>query len=312
MPGERDSAYNIYYEKFPTVKLAYETGRTGGTATVCMNAANEEAVFAFLDGKIKLYNIYEITKKMCDEHKVIHNPTIDEIFAYLERADKPCIVAIDEFQQIALYEEKNVEALLRTHIQQCRQTQFIFSGSKRHLMNSMFNSPSKPFYQSAISMGLQPIPMETYVSFALRMFEECGKQVDAALVENVYRRFNGCTWFVQMLMNELFALTAHGGLCSMDKLDTALKNVIQSQEGSYKDLLSRLAPKQKMVLQAIAKEGKASGIMSSAFIRKYNLSSASSVQSALKPLLKNDWVTQEDDTYAVYDYFFAEWLKKGY
>ena len=73
------------FEKFPTVKLAYETGRTGGTATVCMNAANEEAVFAFLDGKIKLYNIYEITKKMCDEHKVIHNPTIDEIFAVDEQ-----------------------------------------------------------------------------------------------------------------------------------------------------------------------------------------------------------------------------------
>ena len=73
------------YEKFPTVKLAYEMGRTGGTATVCMNAANEEAVFAFLDGKIKLYNIYEITKKMCDEHEVIKNPSIDEIFAVDEQ-----------------------------------------------------------------------------------------------------------------------------------------------------------------------------------------------------------------------------------
>ena len=68
------------YEKFPTVKLAYEMGKLGGTATVCLNAANEEAVFAFLDGRIKLYNIYEITKKMCDEHNVIENPTIDEIF----------------------------------------------------------------------------------------------------------------------------------------------------------------------------------------------------------------------------------------
>lgn len=69
------------FEKFPTVKLAYEMGKLGGTATACLNAANEEAVFAFLDGKIKLYDIYKITKKMCDEHKVIENPTIDEIFA---------------------------------------------------------------------------------------------------------------------------------------------------------------------------------------------------------------------------------------
>lgn len=68
------------FEKFPTVKLAYHAGKTGGTATACLNAANEEAVFAFLDGKIKLYEIYEITQKIYDTHKVIQNPTIDEIF----------------------------------------------------------------------------------------------------------------------------------------------------------------------------------------------------------------------------------------
>ena len=68
------------FEKFPTVKLAYKAGKMGGTATACLNAANEEAVFAFLNGKIKLFQIYEITKKMLDEHALIENPTIDEIF----------------------------------------------------------------------------------------------------------------------------------------------------------------------------------------------------------------------------------------
>ena len=71
--------------------------------------------------------------------------TLDEIFDYLEAADKPCLVAIDEFQQVGTYAEENVEALLRTKIQQCRQTCFIFSGSKRHVMSNMFNSSSKPF-----------------------------------------------------------------------------------------------------------------------------------------------------------------------
>ena len=238
--------------------------------------------------------------------------TLDEIFTYLENADRPCLVAIDEFQQIASYEEKNVEALLRTHIQQCRQTRFIFSGSKRHVMSNMFNSSSKPFYQSAISMSLEPIPLATYLPFAVRLFEERGKSIDTALVETVYTRFEGCTWFVQMVMNELFALTAPGGHYPVDRLDAALTNVIQTQEGSYKDLLSRLAPRQKMLLQAIAKAGEASNITSSAFIKKYNLTSASSVQSALKPLLKNDWVTQDGDAYRIYDYFFADWLKKEY
>ena len=238
--------------------------------------------------------------------------TLDEIFRYLESADKPCIVAIDEFQQIGAYEEKNVEALLRTKIQQCKQTLFIYAGSKRHLMSNMFHSSSKPFYQSAISMGLEPIPMNTYVEFANRLFEERGKHVSRELVEQVYRLFDGCTWFVQMMMNELFALTGHDETCDVEKLDEARRNVIQLQEVSYKDLLSRLAPKQKLLLQAIAKEQIVRGVTSSTFVKKYNLSSASSVQAALKPLLKNDIVTMDDGAYRVYDYFFSEWLANTY
>ncbi|MBR6723208.1 1-deoxy-D-xylulose-5-phosphate reductoisomerase [bacterium] len=68
------------YEKFPTLKLAYQAGKDGGSATVCLNAANEEAVFAFLDGKIKLFDIYTITEKMMSKHEIIKTPTIDEIF----------------------------------------------------------------------------------------------------------------------------------------------------------------------------------------------------------------------------------------
>ena len=238
--------------------------------------------------------------------------TLDEIFRYLESADKPCIVAIDEFQQIGSYEEKNVEALLRTKIQQCKQTLFIYAGSKRHLMSNMFHSSSKPFYQSAISMGLEPIPMDAYVEFADRLFEERGKHVSHELVEKAYTMFDGCTWFVQMMMNELFALTGYDDICGVEILDEARRNVIQAQESNYKDLLSRLAPKQKLLLQAIAKEGVVRGITSSTFIKKYNLASASSVQAALKPLLKNDIVTQNEDTYRVYDYFFSEWLANGY
>lgn len=65
--------------KFPCLRLAYESGRIGGSAPICLNAANEEAVFAFLEGKIKLYNIFEIVDKMLSQHSVVKSPTIDEI-----------------------------------------------------------------------------------------------------------------------------------------------------------------------------------------------------------------------------------------
>ena len=68
------------FEKFPSVKMAYEAGKIGGSATVCMNAANEEAVFAFLEDKIKLYEIYQITSKMMEQHHLVKKTSIDEIF----------------------------------------------------------------------------------------------------------------------------------------------------------------------------------------------------------------------------------------
>ena len=68
------------FDKFPFLNLAYSAGRTGGTATVALNGADEEAVFAFLKGQIKLFDIYEITEKIYSSHNIIKNPSIDEIF----------------------------------------------------------------------------------------------------------------------------------------------------------------------------------------------------------------------------------------
>jgi AAA+ ATPase superfamily predicted ATPase len=238
--------------------------------------------------------------------------SLDEIFAYIEEADKPCIIAIDEFQQIGEYAENNIEALLRTKIQKCHRAQFIFSGSKRHVMSNMFNSPSKPFYQSAISMGLEPIPISVYADFAKLLFHEREKDIEQEAIEEVWNLYHGYTWFVQMLMNELFALTKPHETCTKDMIAEARQNVIMAQEQSYKDLLSNLAPKQKIVLQAIAKEGLAQNITSSKFIKKYSLNSASSVQSAVKLLLKNDLITQTDKGYRVYDFFLSEWLSTVY
>lgn len=238
--------------------------------------------------------------------------TIDEIFTYLEAADKPCIVAIDEFQQIANYAEKNVEALLRTKIQQCKHTLFIFSGSRRHMMSQMFNSPSKPFYQSAITTDLKPLDRTVYTKFASRLFKEYGKSISTELIEKVYDDYEGVTWYMQMIMNELFALTEKDQNYGMELYPTALKNVIQTQESSYKDTLSNISAKQKPVLFAIAKEIEAVNMTSIKFLKENNLGSSSSVQAALKGLLEKDIITRTEKGYRVYDYFFAEWLRWNY
>lgn len=240
----------------------------------------------------------------------IHLPrtTLDEIFEYINTADKPCIIAIDEFQTVADYHDDKIEAILRTYIQHCRNAQFIFSGSQRTMMGEIFLCPSRPFYQSTSMMNIGCIPVEKYSKFAQELFKEADKGITADIIEKTYQRFDGITWYVQRVMNEFFSLTPQHGVCDETMLDTAIKNILRANEFTYQSLLFQLPIKQKELLMAIAKEGKAQNLTSSAFVKKYRLTSSSSVQSAMKGLLEKNFLTSNLGIYEVYDKFFALWL----
>lgn len=243
----------------------------------------------------------------------IENPavTLDEIFTYLEHADKPCLVAIDEFQQITQYTDgRNVEAALRTHIQRCQNATFIFAGSKRHLMNEIFTSPSRPFYQSVVMMGLQPLSCEKYEQFAVDLFARGGRHLNVEVVREVYERFRGITSCLQRVMNILYFRTPQSGTCTIDMVDDAIDYLLDLYTENYETLFSQISEKQRTLLVAITFEGTAQAITSGAFIKKYHLWSASSVMSAAKGLLDKDFITQEGGAYMVYDQFFALWLRR--
>lgn len=125
-------------------------------------------------------------------------------FAYLSQADKPCLIAIDEFQTIAGYPEKTVEATLRKRIQNCHNANFIFSGSKRHMMALMFTSRSRPFYHSSSIMGLEAINEQTYLEFANHHLSKINKEISAEAFSYLYHRFDGITWYIQYVLNMLY------------------------------------------------------------------------------------------------------------
>lgn len=238
--------------------------------------------------------------------------TLDEIFRYLELADKPCIVAIDEFQQINNFPEKNIEAKLRTYVQQSHNAQFIFSGSQRHTMSAMFTNASRPFYQSVSMMHLDSIDMQVYDDFAKSLFEEGKRGLEQGVTSAVYNISKGVTWYTQKLFNTLYANTLEGGTCEIEDVERALDYILQTQSYGYEEVLFRLPEKQKMVLIALAKNGPTKSVTSGAFVKKYSLQSASTVQSALRGLLEKDFVTLEQGVYTVYDIFMAHWLQTKY
>lgn len=242
----------------------------------------------------------------------INNPevTLDEIFRYLSMADKPCLVAIDEFQQITKYSDgANVEATLRTYIQRCTNAHFVFSGSQRSMMGEIFLSPSRPFYQSVTIMNLQPIPYDKYLEFVKDKFEMEGKRIDETVVADLYERFDAVTSYMHRVLNVLFAKTSKGECCGKEEIDEAVGYILRLSSDTYESLFYQMPEKQRNVFMAIAKEGKAQGVTSGAFVKKYRLPSPSSVSSAIKGLLEKEFITVDRYVYTVYDQFFVLWMR---
>ncbi len=233
----------------------------------------------------------------------IRNPeyTLEEIFNFLENSERPAIVVIDEFQQIAKYPEKNVEALLRSHIQNMTNASFIFAGSERTLLEEMFVSSKRPFYNSAEMMHLEAIPQDVYVEFAQRHFEQRNKTLEERPVRKIFDLFDGNTFYLQRTMNGAFADTLEGEKCGEEKVIRSIKGMLAANEVIYREILSNVSVSQKAMILAIAKDRIVMNPMSGTFIKRHSLPSASSVQSALGILLKNGLIAKEGSTYRIND-----------
>lgn len=236
--------------------------------------------------------------------------TLNEIFTCLEEADRPCIVAFDEFQQICRYPEKNIEALLRSHIQHLSNVNFIFAGSERHLISEMFLSSAKPFYNSTRQLELYPIVPEEYIPFVCKWFRAFDKQIAESEAEKVYQLFEGNTYCMQRTFHEAFINTSVGKVCTQDIIFRSIADIIEDNGHAYSRMLSQIPARQKELLYAIAKEGKAEKITGGAFIKKHALLSASSVQAAMKKLFELDLITLDDGFYTIPDRFLSLYIRR--
>ena len=248
----------------------------------------------------------------------IHTPelTLEEIFGYLEQADKPCIFAIDDFQQIANYPEKNVEALLRTHIQKMNNCLFIYAGSNRHILENMFNSEAKPFYNSAEQIYLDSIPKDIYTGFAMEQFAKVGRSLTPEAASLAYDLFEGHTYYVHNVLHNAFAYEDPDKPVDNEAITRTLDGILEEKGRSFVSVMNQLNYQQKETLIAIAKEGKASGVTSVAFVKKHALKSPSSVQYAIGALLEKQLLTYQTEdrakVYSVSDKFMGMWMNRTY
>lgn len=232
--------------------------------------------------------------------------SLERIFEYLKRSGKRCYVAIDEFQQILEFPEKGVEALIRSYIQFLPNVYFIFSGSQQHMMEEMFLSANRPFFQSSSVMSLPCIGKEKYASFANRLLKERNMLIDDTTFSYIYDLVDGVTWYVQAILHGIYEHSDE--VIDKNLVDVVVEEIIDDQSTAYQNYCAWLTENQQRLLAAVAKEKVVKSPFGQRFIKAYGLSAASSVKTALKSLLDKQLVAKTPAGYLVSDRFFAKWL----
>lgn len=232
--------------------------------------------------------------------------TLKETFDYIGSCGRKVVIAIDEFQQVRSFPERGVEALLRSYIQFVPNAHFIFAGSKKHMMDEMFVSPKGPFYQSTQLMALVPINLAKYSKFAEGFFRKAGRAFDADAFSHLYGRFDGITWYVQAVLNRVWANGA--GLDSAGRVDAVVDELIEESGSFFMDLLRSQTPAEQSLMKAIGREGEVKAISAGDFIGRNRLPAASTIRSAAAKLAERDIIYRTERGYVVYDRFFGAWL----
>lgn len=232
--------------------------------------------------------------------------TLKQIFEYLGQSGKRCYIAIDEFQQILNFPESGVEALIRSYIQFLPDVYFVFSGSRQHMMEEMFLSANRPFFQSSSMMTLSCIDKGKYLDFANRFFERQSRVMDEDTFDYIYDVSDKVTWYVQAILHGIYGHSRDA--INRQLVDDVVRETIEDRSAAYQNYCAWLTENQQRLLTAIAREHTVSAPLGQKFISAYSLPAASSVKAALKALLDKQLISKEPQGYHVSDRFFAKWL----
>jgi hypothetical protein len=240
--------------------------------------------------------------------------TLQGLFSFLETQNTPIVVAIDEFQQISAYPEKNVEALLRTHIQQLKNIQFIFCGSNKSMMTEMFTHAKRPFFASTRLLYLDKIDHSEYELFIRKHFEANKKFITDDALCTILNWTKSHTYYTQNLCNYIFSMKTNN--IDIEVVKIAMDSILKENESFFFQYRQLLTPAQWNFLIAVAKENEITQITAQKFLIKYRIGTPANSRRILQALIDKELilenVSKNNVSYQVYDVFLSRWLAIKY
>jgi hypothetical protein len=219
----------------------------------------------------------------------------------------PVIICLDEFQQIVNYPDGNSEAVFRTWVQDFPMVRFVFSGSHRNMMSSMFSETARPFYRSAQIKEIGPLPASEYKAFIMEKFSMGGKQIEEIQIDQTFQWARMQTYYIQLVCNKLYGRADRATGPSVAEV---FDEIIQQEVpllSSYQLLLTGF---QWKLLVALARDENVENPMAQGFLTRHGLGAPSSVSAALRTLENKEFVISQGGKYTIHDTLLMRWLQK--
>jgi AAA+ ATPase superfamily predicted ATPase len=221
------------------------------------------------------------------------------------RSGKKIVVVFDEFQEIV---PLGLEAKLRSVVQRHgSEVSYLFMGSKQSVMREIFTDKNRAFYKSVKHLPLRPIALEHWERYVVDGFERTGKSVDAAVVPAMVEVSGGFPYYTQQLAYETWEMSRNHA--DMEPFRAALALGLEREEDLFRQEWESLTLTQRKALKLIiAAEGKE--IYAAIRLETYTITS-STLQKAVKALLKKDIIDETAGTYRPQDPLFGYWIRQN-
>lgn len=214
-------------------------------------------------------------------------------------------LVMDEFQQIVDIDPL-LPNLMRAVFQQQPEVAHVYLGSKRHVMDRIFNDKNEPFWRSAKIMELDRIEPVAFAPFLVDRFDATDKSISADAVAALLDCTEGHPYATQQLGYFTWERTPEGGEASEEVVETALGDVLRSEHTHFLLLWEGSSTNQKLVMEALAREP--GHPFKADYRRRHGLGPATNVQRALGALEQREIAVGSAAAYRLAEPFLAEWL----
>lgn len=243
------------------------------------------------------------------------NPKREDIEEILQLPEKIAqkkgfniVICIDEFQQIAEFKDsKTFQKRLRTVWQLQKSVSYCLFGSKKHLMNELFEKKSLPFYKFGDAIYLSKIGTADWVDYICSRFMVTGKVITKELAERICKMVDNHSSYVQQLAWLVWIRTDQ--LATINDLEAAYQDIIEQNTPLFEKQTESLTTYQMNFLRAII-DGVHSEFTTQETLNKYQLGSSANVAIVKKALVKKELIEVEKRQIVISDPLLAVWLKK--